>query len=480
MALLYVEKLFKALTPDERKQIDTELRQARSPMLYALYNILVEFEKEGKTLYRSKSFAFKRLYGRAYSAKEDYLFRNECRMLASRLEQFLAQQAHQQDFEQNKHRQALRLLEALAERQLWSEFNSYYEKSRMAALRACEFEMVLAMDRLYVKSLGAASVPSASTLQQTLETLKQSGETLQEFFAATRSWLSAMHAVTAHYLQHYGIQTGEFMLPTQSQENLLSHYFDAKARAFYNPRGVQIAEAEQALKIIMGLENDAPTYLYEKMSMIVNLGLAYMLNAEYEQAQAYYAQAVSFCAQHRLVLDPGLVLNYVSVQMKLKNYLPALQLLKAHWNTLSKTETVWQRAQVMHVFCLIFLNRCAEAQQCIPKVSTKHSEFLRRYYRYAQIAIYYQVQDYEAALNEAEAFAKYLMRHAKNPSVTHDKKLINFYIRLIKMKLHLTIRKPAISSLTQKFETALTKHEVQSDIYPTIWLRQELERLNAD
>jgi tetratricopeptide (TPR) repeat protein len=216
------------------------------------------------------------------------------------------------------------------------------------------------------------------------------------------------------------------------------------------------------------------------MSMIVNLGLAYMLNAEYEQAQAYYAQAVSFCAQHRLVLDPGLVLNYVSVQMKLKNYLPALQLLKAHWNTLSKTETVWQRAQVMHVFCLIFLNRCAEAQQCIPKVSTKHSEFLRRYYRYAQIAIYYQVQDYEAALNEAEAFAKYLMRHAKNPSVTHDKKLINFYIRLIKMKLHLTIRKPAISSLTQKFETALTKHEVQSDIYPTIWLRQELERLNAD
>jgi hypothetical protein len=480
MALLYVEKLFKALTPDERKQIDTELRQARSPMLYALYNILVEFEKEGKTLYRSKSLAFKRLYGRAYSAKEDYLFRNECRMLASRLEQFLAQQAHQQDFEQNKHRQALRLLEALAERQLWSEFNSYYEKSRMAALRACEFEMVLAMDRLYVKSLGAASVPSASTLQQTLETLKQSGETLQEFFAATRSWLAAMHAVTTHYLQQYGVKTSEFAVPLEVPENLLSRYFDAKARAFGSSHGVQSVAAEQALETIMLLENETPKFLYEKMSAMVNLGLAYMLNAEYEQAQARYAQAISFCNQHHLVLDPGLVLNYVSVQMKLKNYLPALQLLKAHWNTLSKTETVWQRAQVMHVFCLIFLNRCAEAQQCIPKVSTKHSEFLRRYYRYAQIAIYYQVQDYEAALNEAEAFAKYLMRHAKNPSVTHDKKLINFYIRLIKMKLHLTIRKPAISSLTQKFETALTKHEVQSDIYPTIWLRQELERLNAD
>jgi Tfp pilus assembly protein PilE len=76
----------------------------------------------------------------------------------------LAQRAHQQDFEQNRHRQALRLLEALAERQLWSEFNSYYEKSRTAAVRACEFEVALAMDRLYVKSLGAASVPSATHL----------------------------------------------------------------------------------------------------------------------------------------------------------------------------------------------------------------------------------------------------------------------------------------------------------------------------
>jgi hypothetical protein len=106
--------------------------------------------------------------------------------------------------------------------------------------------------------------------------------------------------------------------------------------------------------------------------MIVNLGLAYMLNAEYEQAQARYAQAVSFCAQHRLVLDPGLVLNSVSVQMKLGHYLPALQLLKAHWHTLSKTETVWQRAQVMQVFCLVFLNRCAEAQQLYSNSESQH------------------------------------------------------------------------------------------------------------
>jgi len=111
-------------------------------------------------------------YGRPYSSKEDYLFRSECRALANKLEQFLAQRAHQQDFEQNRHRQALRLLEALAERQLWPEFNSCYEKSRTAALRACEFEIALAMERVYVKSLSATSVPSALTLQQMLDALQ--------------------------------------------------------------------------------------------------------------------------------------------------------------------------------------------------------------------------------------------------------------------------------------------------------------------
>jgi hypothetical protein len=96
MALLYVEKLFRALSDEERERVNVELHQARSPMLHALYNILVEFEKKGKTLYRSKSLAFERLYGRPYSSKEDYLFRSECRALANKLEQFLAQRAHQQ------------------------------------------------------------------------------------------------------------------------------------------------------------------------------------------------------------------------------------------------------------------------------------------------------------------------------------------------------------------------------------------------
>jgi len=482
MALLYVEKLFRALSDEERERVNVELHQARSPMLHALYNILVEFEKKGKTLYRSKSLAFERLYGRPYSSKEDYLFRSECRALANKLEQFLAQRAHQQDFEQNRHRQALRLLEALAERQLWPGFNSCYEKSRTAALRACEFEIALAMERVYVKSLSATSVPSALTLQQMLDALSQSGQTLQQFFSATRSWLLAMHAVATHYLQQYGVKTNEFSVPLEAPENLLSRYFDAKARAFGSPHGVQSVAAEQALEAIMLLENETPKFLYEKMSAIVNLGLAYMLNAEYEQAQTRYAQAISFCNQHHLVLDPGLVLNSVSVQMKLGHYLPAFQLLKAHWHILSKTETVWQRAQVMQVFCLVFLNRCDEAQQLIPtpKVSTKHSEFLRRYYRYAQIAIYYQVRDYDAALSEAEAFAKYLRHRIKSSSVAEDRKLINLYIRLIKMRLRPALRKHAVCALAQEFETALATHKVQSDTYPTMWLKRELEKLSSD
>ncbi len=186
------------------------------------------------------------------------------------------------------------------------------------------------MERLYVKSLSATSVPSALTLQQTLDALSQSGQTLQQFFSATRSWLAAMHAVASHYLQQYGVKTGEFAVPLEAPENLLSRYFDAKARAFGSSHGVQSVAAEQALEAIMLLENETPKFLYEKMSAMVNLGLAYMLNAEYEQAQARYAQAISFCNQHHLVLDPGLVLNSVSVQMKLHRYLPAFQLLKAH------------------------------------------------------------------------------------------------------------------------------------------------------
>jgi hypothetical protein len=42
------------------------------------------------------------------------------------------------------------------------------------------------------------------------------------------------------------------------------------------------------------------------------------------------------------------------------------------------------------------------------------------------------------------------------------------------------LRKHAVCALAQEFETALAKHKVQSDTYPTAWLKRELEKLSSD
>lgn len=483
MALLYVEKLQRTLSPEERSEFAATLRQSRSPMLFSLYEILVEFEKEGKTLYRSKALAFKRLYGRAYSQKEDYLFRSECRALADKIERFLARKAHQREFEHNRYRRELRLLEALLERRLWEDFKSHYEKSHEMALRACEFDIAFAMERLYVKYLSQTSVQSAETLHATLGALSQSVRTLEDMLASQYAQLAQLHAVTAQYLQHYGMRAPD-LAPIDferlaSPDNPLAQYFLAKARAFRRLNHIQIDEAKRALEAIMRVENDTPALLYEKMSIIANVGVAYMLNAEYESARDYYAQAIAFCQERGLPIDAGLVLNFISVEMKMERYDAALELLKTHWSRLSQAESTLHRAEVMRVFSLIFLGRLAEAQRCIPKVDAYNSDFLRRYYRYAQIAIYYLAKNYEAALRETMSFAKYLRRHKTNPDTIYDIRLVSFYNRFLNTVYRATSPKQPVLfvSLYEEFEAMIKNNLLPKDTQPVIWLRRELRKL---
>ncbi|MFN3393343.1 MAG: tetratricopeptide repeat protein [Candidatus Thermochlorobacter sp.] len=486
MALLYVEKLFKSLSLEERKQLASELRQSRSTMLLTLHEILTQFERESKTLYRSKALAFKRLYGRAYSQKEDYLFRSECRALADKIEQFLARKAHQREFEQNRYRRELCLLEALLERRLWKEFKSRYEKSLRTALGACEFDVAFAIEQLYLKYLSQTSVPSVETLQTTRAVLGQSMRTLEDAFAAHYAGLKSRDIVASHYLQHYGIAADEFtpiyFERIVSPENALAQYFLAKAQAFRQLNCIQVDEAQRALETIMQVENDTPAFLYEKMAIITNVGLAYMLKADYAAAREYYAQAVAFCEQHALSINASLVLNLISVEMKLEHYDTALELLKTHWSGLAETKTTLLRAEVIYVFSLIFLERPVEAQRCIPKVDAYNSDFLRRYYRYAQIAIYYQAKNYDAALREAMSFAKYLRRHKTNPDTIYDIRLVSFYNRFLNTVYRTTSPKqPAVfAPLHKEFEAMIDNHILPNDTQPVTWLRRELRKLASD
>ncbi|PIO47127.1 MAG: hypothetical protein CMR00_12040 [[Chlorobium] sp. 445] len=486
MALLYVEKLFKALSVEERKQLASELRQSRSAMLLTLYEMLTEFERESKTLYCSKALAFKRLYGRAYSQKEDYLFRSECHALADKIEQFLARKAHQKEFEQNRYRRELCLLESLLERRLWKEFKSRYEKSLKTALSACEFDIAFAIERLYLKYLSQTSVQSVETLQTTRAVLGQSVRTLEHALATHYARLKSIDAVTLHYMQHYGI-TADELAPISlehiaSPENALTQYFLAKAQAFRQLNSIQVNAAKRALETIMQVENDTPAVLYEKMAIITNVGLTYMLKMDYAAARDYYAQAVAFCEQHALSIDTSLILNLISVEMKLEHYEAALELLKIHWSGLAETETTLLRAEVMHVFSLIFLGRSAEAQRCIPKVDANNSDFLRRYYRYAQIAIYYLAKDYEAALRETMSFAKYLRRHKTNPDTIYDVRLVSFYNRFLNTIYRATSPKqPALfAPLHKEFDTMIDNNLLPKDTQPVIWLRRELRKLTSN
>jgi|GEM_PF-817981 hypothetical protein len=486
MALLHVEKLFRSLSHEERAEVSAALRDAKSGTLSALFDILCELDAANKTLGRSKLLVFKRLYGQAHSQSKDYLFRQLCHALAEKIKAFMAARTHQDDFEKNRHRQALRLLESLLARKLFSEFISHYKRSRQEAIAACEFDIALSIDLLYVKYLSVSRVPNKESLQQTIAQLQESEHLLKQFFITTRAYLDSIHGVAAHYLQHFDTETAP--RPTLDSvcfhgvANPLAQYFHHKALTFYGNHKSSVKHAEFALSAILPIENDSPRLLYEKMSMIVNVGLMYMLNGEYAKAHRYYAQALSFSDQHQLPIDAALLFNYASLLMKLEAYQAALELFEAHWNNFAASDATLHRAQALRVYCYLFLNRLSEAQQHLPDFGARVSEPVRYYSRYAQIAIFYQQQHFDDALRETESFSKRLRRQKQTAAVRLEQTLVGLYHRFIKLSFRSSAvkQRPALQTLRSHLEAFVHSQPVYADTQPVVWLKKEIEQLSSD
>ncbi len=479
MSALRVEKLFKTLSPKEREAFKATL-QAAHISLQKLYNALEELEANRLSLAKAKRKVFKQLYNQTYSKEEDARFRDDCRKLSERIKRFLAEQQCANALAKNPLFEQRFLLEALLERGLWTEFEADYRKAHADALATCDYENLIAITLLHLRELWESRTHKPEALKEILAAVKEADRHLKAQYSVGYSYLGTFYVTAAHYLGVYekaehwhALQHVDF----SDSRPPLAEYYECKAKAFEKTQDANLEMAKKALEIVMSLPSLSPRLCIEQQIALANMGLAYMLNQDYEHAHHYYQKALEFSETHRLEFSASMAFNYASVLMKLGDYKTASHLFQTKWEQFSKNDMLHQRAEAMRCYCHLFLGEVEQAEALLPKSLASYPEAIQSYFRYAEVAICFEKKKYLEAQRITENILKRCQRHASEAFLQNEKRLIDFYrkfVCFVQELEHMPKKRVQLGRLKQKFEAFVNEQPHHQDMLPVVWLKQKL------
>jgi tetratricopeptide (TPR) repeat protein len=477
MSALKVERLFLSLSSEERQAFRTRLH-AFQPLLN-LYDALEALTSQQKRLSRCKRQLIESLYHEPYTPTTDTRFRNDCRRLSEQIEYFLAERQCLSGLEKNPLLNARFLLESLLERGLWQEFEENYRKARATALSTCDFEALLVLDNLHFQRLWKSHTHKIDSLEELLSSIDESKAHLKHHYTTTYAQWGFIYTAAAHYLQVYEQSKSWEVLKQVDFTNVrspLAEYYEQKSLAFARSLHADISSMEKAMTIIFSLPSISPSICVEQLSALGNLGLAYMLNDNHENALKYYQKAFEFSQTHHMEFGASLAFNYASVLMKCARYKDAIEIFRAKWDALSKGEMTRHRAEVMRCYCHIFLGEPDMAKSLIPSSLAPYPSDTQYYFHFANIAIFFERGEILAAERAVDNLLKRFQRrkpYKMRQSVQKLSLLYRKFLRLYQAQPN-TKKFSLLKKLKDALSTFKETHRDYHNTLPVVWLEHKL------
>jgi hypothetical protein len=145
------ETLLEKLTDAERKRLSGVMKSHKRESLRQLFRYLLKVAAHEITFDKDK--AFRAAFGRAYSPTEDYLLRNEFRLITGEIHDFLREEELRRECDNNPNFNDTLLLSSLLRHHCFDELERLFPKAFAASLERLNFEQARRQSDVYFQYL---------------------------------------------------------------------------------------------------------------------------------------------------------------------------------------------------------------------------------------------------------------------------------------------------------------------------------------
>ncbi len=469
------EQLLSLFSEEEIALLRSDIAHSDRETLLQLCDILCE-NRVDESESPSNNALFESLFGRPWSKKEDYLLRNELRLLSERCYALIVRQSEAKREDRSRHDQML--LRGLLDRGGLKVFVSLCGKLREEARERLDYRGLLQINTLWFEYLMQYREITPEGMAETHELLLENLELVKRIYRIDISENQHRRVVAEQNLMAMGREMEETTIgldTTHPEEDPpLARFNDALSRT-HNSRGAErIEHARGALAEILPV---AEKYQAKTLFGYAILASVLYADGEYQEARSIFTDGLSFADEQGIDPPPEMLFNYAGTLMRMEEYQDVLALLDEYHDEFESRPKLRFRSECFRCFCHIFLNDPVSAYGAIPPDLKRRAESEHNYFRFIYLILPYLNNDPESALREARNFLVYFNRKKDALQFPQEKEIAHFFksfYTTIYNEVDEEKRKKSLAELQGEIEDFKEREPVYRDYLYVRWLGGEL------
>ncbi len=391
--------LIKGLPPKEQKQLKESIKTHKRKPLKKLFNALASATAGEEP---DTSEVFKAVFGKKYSKSQDYMLRNEYRLL---YEWLTEQLCYKQTYTEIQKETAK--LNLFLRHRMFDLFEDELKTCWKKAMQDDDAQWLLQLSDLNIQyhlagkaqSLGNAETIAALATQR-IGLLKTNF--LREVRKEEIRLKMGERVVSAYKPLNTGSAPVNTVSLNELQENdLYAQYLSARAKINFSKGEEKILLLDSILgneEIIKKYE-PAPEEAFCRF--LINLAQEYYLSSQFATAVEYYQKAYSYFDFMPIYVQETLVINYVMALMRNENFEQAQQLTARHENVLLSSKVLSGRSPFLMAVLNLHIRNTDGAEKFVNLETKKEGTEFYYFMRMVLSAVYYLRGDLDLAHREA-------------------------------------------------------------------------------
>lgn len=393
-----LRSLVKAIERYRKKAIIAYFRLYRKERLEKLYHLLLLHDEE------EKEIIFRKLFRKAYTLKNDYLYRNELRHLKKFLFQFLVKDEMEWTMHEHPSIERKFLLQALGRLDLHDYFLHYYQSAIDTSIHSGDYWSALEVNLLKGNLIGYIVPNMKERPNAFADVVSERGMLLQHLISlvvAQQNFMIGNINYFAHGFNDSSHVTDEITaFEWMKSENPLSNFYGLLGKQVQSHGSEQLHFLQEALNQI-SLLDERNAFIYgQKLHVIYLLARENSSQGNWEEANRHFAFLFQLEHIDHYPFSPGLFGNYTTNLIKLKEFhtcLKVIELVKDKF----PLNAIYQILLLQNrLISYIFLNETKLFRKHYPK----NIDELTWQSKYAFLILssihFYQEENFEMALHE--------------------------------------------------------------------------------
>lgn len=472
------ERLLASLSAAELRQLDDAIAQAKRPATKTLHALLRQHQQQPTEEPANKEWLFHQLFHRDWSRKEDYLLRNELRLLSEKIQGMMVQWEQEREARQSPSLRDQFLLRALLHRRLLTEFEEELPGAYADAIERLDYTNARAINNLRYEYLMLYCEITPERMEQAHHTMEENLSNLKHTYRSEVAINQHNRVVCEQTLGAMGKQLPPTTVGADADIAGISTpfiaFYEHASHAHQASGEARVDFARQAANQIATVAQQFPDHTVWGFTILASSLLA---ERRYSEAKEAFESALEFIQTHRRPIPPDMLFNYASTLMKLREFAAVLGLIEKYQAIIRERPKVHFRFESLRCFCHIFLRQPDEALQAIPPAITQRPESEYQYFRFLYLIIPYLRDDLESAIREARNFNDYFTRHKDALLHPKEKEVVALFRAFFVALADSTDRqslKIELDAVTQQLRLFTERFPEYRDYLYLLWLQEEI------